>query len=198
MEILGRENQTENMTIDVKSLIVRITASDTMQQNDVNDCIVVLCYALDKLTQPNDDITALSMVLNSIPSLANVPILDNLVQEYRLRFIRTTMFSSDYKSNCNPLCATDTTSKEEPKEKERFVPTATDNFELPAPGNFGNLTVTAPDRITGKTLIRELIIDSDGYVVKEVSRRYTDINTDESEQIFTEAYLNQLNKIKNS
>lgn len=191
MEIFGTGNKTDDIAIDCQELLTRVMSTATLSQNDITDCINVLCYALDNPDNCQADVTALIMFLSTSGSIKSVPLLDNLVTECKLRFIRTTLFNGDTGNQCTA------SPRNKKRDRERFVPTPGDNFQLPAPGETGNLTVTEPDHVTGKTLIRELIIDSDGYVVRELTRRYTDINTDESEQIFTQAYLQQLDEAKN-
>ncbi len=77
------------------------------------------------------------------------------------------------------------------REPVRYIP-RNGEFELPEPGKVTNLTVRTPDTFMKKNYVREVLIDSEGYVKKEIRSFYEDIYTDESEEIYSEAYLRAL------
>lgn len=191
MELLGNCNQSEDLIQVIMNLNKSLLVSNIINDDDLQISITVLSALLDMdesiLYVPA--VTALTNILFDNESVKQMPLLDNLLKEVRLKSVRLSVLGT------NIDCGT-YDQKPLSTERERWVPDERDSFYLPEPGQTTNLTVTEPDLKTGKTCIREVIIDHDGYLVREISRRYEDIYHDESEEAFNTAYLNEIEKLK--
>lgn len=77
-------------------------------------------------------------------------------------------------------------------ENERILPSYEGEFELPPKGELNNLTITAPSSLNGKVLIREVMIDHEGYIKEIINQHWEDVYTDESEEIYNTAYLEMI------
>lgn len=192
MEVLGNSNKTEDIIIaDIANLNKSLLSSYDFD-DQIDKCITLLSTVIDMgdmiLHEPH--VITLINILNCRKELtAQIPLLDNLVTEITLKSIRITTLGTQ----C-PISADDI--KPLSTEKERWVPDERNQFFLPDAGETTNLTVTEPDLKHGKVCIREVIIDHNGYLVEEISRRYEDIYNDESEEVFNTAYLDEIKKSK--
>lgn len=190
MELLGSKNNEEDIVKSVSILNRKLLLSNILQEEDIQNILKVLIYLADS----NDigilfdgETTAFLLALSNNLSVMSVPLINNLTTELRLKMIRVQCLKMEDTTISGAKSVT-----AEKKEKERFTPTESDGFILPPVGEITNLTVTEPDYKTGKILIRDVMIDHEGYLVEEKSRRYEDIYTDESEEIYNNAYLTEL------
>lgn len=194
MELLGNANKQVNLITKAQELNKKLLSSSTIKDQDLlNDSISFMVELADSndsvLMDPK--ITSLIFTLSDTKDIEEFPILKNLVTEIRLRFVRLNIFGDVNVAQTTCDCAIDNE-----KKIERWVPDYENEFTLPPKGQTTNLTVTEPNFEVGKRCIREVIIDDQGYLVREISRRYEDIYTDESEEAFNEKYLEEIRKDK--
>lgn len=204
MELLGSKSTGKNAVELIAKLNRNLLTSDIVSEADTQDLIKVLSLLADTNNDSllhNGEVSSLILLLTENSGINNVPIIRNLVTEVKLKTIRTQCLKlTDSKlPESNELKREVSESEDysqffEIGKQERFLPNNND-FILPPPGEVTNLTVTEPNTEVGKYLIRELIIDHEGYVVEETSRRYEDIYTDESEEIYNNAHLSELREL---
>lgn len=188
MELLGNKNKSENLLIKLQETNRKVLTASSLSEEELKDILCLLDALLNNsnILSCSGEIFSLLSLLSNTVYRQRIPLLDNLMTELKLKLIRLVCQSS----------GTEASVPEESRKREQFLPTANDAFLLPPPGQTTNLTVTTPNTNTGKNLVRELIIDHDGYVVSEQSRRYEDIYTDETEKIYNDAYLKELHTLQ--
>lgn len=212
MELLGNKSTSKDAVMVIANLNRHLLTSDDISESDTQELIKVLSLLADSNNDAllhNGEVSSLILLLMENISAYNIPIIRNLVTEVKLKTIRTQCLKindNDLKvlSNSVECCTADNSNTEDfgqyfnnkgkSGERERFCPGPNDNFILPPVGEITNLTITEPNYEIGKFLIRELMVDHEGYVVEETSRRYEDIYTDESEEIYNNAHLIELKK----
>ena len=209
MELLGNKSAGKDAVMIISNLNRHLLTSDIISDTDTQDLIQVLSLLADTNNNAllhNGEVSSLILLLMENENTKSVPIIRNLITEVKLKTIRTQCLKiSDSDLAVNEKSLNVSTANDENEEdmsqyfgignKERFLPTSDNNFILPPEGEVTNLTVTEPNQEIGKNLIRELMIDHEGYVVEETSRRYEDIYTDESEEIYNNAHLSELRSL---
>lgn len=198
MELLGNENKSETLLIKLQETNRKLLISPILSESELKDILLLLDTLINSGTDIfaySGEIFSLLLLLSNTVYKQQFPLLNNLMTELKLKLLRFICQSSNVSKNSSLDFSVKNPAD---NSREQFLPTPNDNFVLPPPGETTNLTVTAPNRNTGKNLIRELIIDHNGYVVTEQSRRYEDIYTDESEKIYNDAYLKELHTLQKS
>lgn len=213
MELLGNESTSKDAVTTIALLNRHLLTMEEISESDTQDLLTVLSLLADSDNDEllhNGEVSSLILLLMENRHAQSIPMIKNLVTEVKLRTIRTQCLNidnSDMDTDTSALRTKVDTSKEkeedfgqyfEATKEEKFVPGPNDTFTLPPKGETTNLTVTEPNFEIGKNLIRELIIDSEGRVLEEQSRRYEDIYTDESEEIYNNAHLTELRKLYKS
>ena len=210
MELLGNKSTGKDAVMLISNLNRHLLTSDIISDTDTQDLIQVLSLLADTNNDAllhNGEVSSLILLLMENENTKSIPIIRNLITEVKLKTIRTQCLKisdSDLvvdEKSLNTSTSTDNEKEEDMSQyfgigdKERFLPTSDNTFILPTEGEVTNLTVTEPNQEIGKNLIRELMIDHEGYVVEETSRRYEDIYTDESEEIYNNAHLSELRSL---
>lgn len=194
MEILGNEIKEKNILDAAHHIGALLLTTNTVPDGTTNEIANIISAVLDMDVRYlyEKEIISLLLVLQDSKIPLKYPLIDRLLREIKLKQMRCEYINNIQERTNSDITIynEDTTDKLDPEE--RFLPTPENNFILPQYGETGNLTVSVPDHSTGKMLIRELIVDHDGYVIKEVSRIYRDIYTNESEAAYNEAYLKDL------
>lgn len=195
MELLGNKNTKENLLTSIADLNRRMLCYPLLPDADIQNLIQLLSALIhsdDTTLLYHRETVSMILLLSEQKASMELPVLFHLVTELKCRLIRFTCLAAETK-NYSSISTSETISAgTETKARERFTPTPDNRFLLPPAGEVTNLTVSEPNLDLGKTLIRDLMIDSEGYVVEERSRRYEDFYTDESEEIYNNAYLNEL------
>lgn len=203
MELLGNENNAEIILGEVAVVNRHLLSSDIISDEDTQSLLVILstlASTTNKDVLYNAEVSSMIFLLSDNSSALATPILRNLATEVKLRMLRLQCLDilpgNDLNINksigSGKKCCDNVDSKENP---ERFLPTPDNNFILPPEGEVTNLTVTEPRPDLGKNLIRDLIIDHNGYVIEERGRRYEDIYTDESEVMYNNAHIAELKRV---
>lgn len=196
MEILGNENNADYLMNSVEDLTKQLllSANDADTISLTLSIVDILLDCNDVNTLSDSRVFALSMILTDSVIVEYPVILKNMIKELNYKLIRCRCFDSSLSGNVPNTAKTSTCLKSNviTREREQFLPSDTEQFFLPPVGQTTNLTVTTPDNVIGKTLIREIIIDHEGYLVSEISRRYEDVYSDVSEVAYTKAYLKEL------
>lgn len=203
MESLVNSCREINIIERAKTLSQNIMLNSSLSANELSGMICICDELLegDANTLAAIEVSELILTLLSISENMELPVLYSMrIKELHMRIIRK--MNEGGARTCSPVYNSNNTvpysqnGNREDGDVEIFTPTDDDPFELPPEGETTNLIVTEPNSFTGKTLIRNILIDHKGRNVKELSRRYTDIYTDESEEIYNRAYLDELNKLK--
>lgn len=210
MELLGNESTSKDAVTTITLLNRHLLSMEEISESDTQDLLTVLSLLADTDDDDllhNGEVSSLILLLMENRNAQSIPMIRNLVTEVKLRTIRTQclkMDNSDISTDTSALKSKSSNTGKKKEEnlgqffekskEERFVPGPNDTFTLPPKGETTNLTVTEPNFEIGKNLIRELIIDHEGKVLEEQGRRYEDIYTDESEEIYNNAHLAELRK----
>lgn len=193
MELLGNENKYDDILENVIHINRSLLTISSISDEDCQKLLRILVFLADTKNKEilyEKEVMALILQLLGHYITRTSPIINNLAEEIKLCLIRM---------QCLELTASDESTAENNLrsiKRERFLPTPDNKFLLPEKGQIINLTVREPDTEIGKTLVRELMIDHDGYVVEETSKRYEDIYTDESESIYNDIHLKELQTAK--
>lgn len=188
MELLGNKDAAKDILNIISDINSNLLSCTTLSDDTIKKTVYALTHILDDSSDASicyhEEIISLLFLLKKNKHALEIPMIKNLAEELELKMIRVQCLNTNY-SNCSPI----------PAERERFLPTPDNNFVLPPNGQITNLTITEPKPDIGKTLIRDVMIDSKGYIVEEKTRRYEDFYTDETEQIYNDAYISELKNI---
>lgn len=210
MELLGTKN-TENSS-GINELIQQLLSSNNISAI-CTDLIATLNGIInqDKKELYRSDIVSLLFILDHNPEVSSIPIINNLATELRLKLIRLQCMNTSSEKATKSVCTAEaeTCEGELPESAkavapsvrgvidngiERFIP-RNDDFQLPDPGTNGNLTLSGIDYEIGKWVEREVIIDHEGYLVRQI--KYGVANDDEANEIYSDDFLEALKNSEN-
>lgn len=205
MELLENKNLSENIISTIiridSTLLSSIDLSETELKDIINTLTIITSVDGEDCLNRVETVSMLLLISRN-KSLLSIPIISMLNEEAQIKLIKNVLQNASDNKLASEYTGTDFSTASlsdcNTNEKEQYLPSFEGEFKLPAPGDITNLTVSKPDKNTGKCLIKEVMIDHNGYVVKEISRRYEDMITDGTEEIYTEAYLRDLEKSKDT
>lgn len=196
MEVLGTCG-TENHKGELRT-VERILAGGVSTENLLEDAVAGILG--DFLDNPDTDIritdvAGLVMYLKHENAEVTAPVHRMMLDEAYSRITRHLLMCGTAADRPEDTDETDRKmlmeSGEDYFRQDRYLP-ENGEFSLPEPGSYTNLTVRMPDILMKKNRVREVLIDHNGYVKEEIRSYYEDIYTDESEEIYSEAYLRAL------
>lgn len=208
MELLGTKNNEQNITEQLISINRTILSGSNI--SSVSGDLIYILNAIANSNQKealfNAEVIAALFMLDADENIASVPIIKNLVTELKLKLIRTQCLNTD---SVSPLslsgscCGSDENIPESLVEimklpegshgiidngRERFVASPDTDFQLPPKGDVWNLIARGTDYETNRILRREVMIDHEGYVMRELSREWEG----EEESIYADSFLDDI------
>lgn len=199
MEILENGNGKDNITKRLNDAIVNVISKNDTSRI-IDDKILELLF--DMVDVDNEDIITsrelltFLFLLESNKTISDESILvNNLITEIKMKTLRNVSMSIDSVSDDSQSNYSRTLSKKS-TERERFVPSVDNEFKLPPEGMTINFTYREPTADNKRIFVRELLLDHDGYVVDTIREYYDDVYSNESEEIYSEKYLDALKECK--
>lgn len=208
MEILGAKNNEYNKYEKLVDLNRKLLSSDNVSTitQDLIEILNSILKSSDNEIITNKEVILSILILSENTEIKNIPIIKFLFRELKCRVIRIQALSGISNSeDSTSKCCTDENVPESAKGKaptvcgtfengrERFIPT-NGEFNLPEPGKTGNLELRGVDYETNTWISRNVMIDSDGYFVREIS--YTHESDSSEDEIYSMAFMDRLNEAK--